>query len=201
MKNRRLMIIAFLLCASIIVGVGYANVTTQLWLNGSAKISREFAENVFDAAVHWESVEVVGGSEKVSASLDNADDTITIVADKLDLVGEEITVKCVLKNNSPTSTATVEIPQRTMQGDGDDYIEITRTDIHKRDGQTEAEISNSGTSSETATFTLEPGDTVEVLITFELIREFIPSDTLVSIESSFHLIYNVTGVPLEDSNP
>lgn len=50
MKNRRLVLVAFLLCASILVGVGYAAVITSLNIDGKASFTfgevHEYAEEI-----------------------------------------------------------------------------------------------------------------------------------------------------------
>ena len=71
MKNRRNTIVAFLLCACLIVGIGYAALTTDLFLNGKAAIDKALAEEVFDSYIVWESVDITAdgsATDKASAS-------------------------------------------------------------------------------------------------------------------------------------
>lgn len=193
MKNRRNIIVAFLLCACLIVGIGYASLTTQLYLKGSAKIDKTLAESVFDAAIIWESVEVVssttGSTTKVKASIDDTKDIVTITADGLDTKKEVITVTAIMKNTSEDTVATVTIPVTTLDGDAKNYINVVR---YNYDAQGH-EVSK-GTITETGTFNLGTGETAKVVITFELIEEFVPRDDLTTVESVFDLTYNVVAV-------
>jgi uncharacterized protein with beta-barrel porin domain len=194
MKNRRNIIVAFLLCACLIVGVGYANLTTNLMLKGNAKIDSTLAENVFDAAIIWSGAEVVssttGATEKVEATIDASNDTITIVADGLDTKGEIITVTCTMKNKSTDTDATVVIPQTTLNGDASPYISVIRTNYN-----VEGTVVNPGDTIE-----LGKGESANIVITFELIQEFVPTDTLTTVESRFDLTFLVTAV-VPSTNP
>ena len=76
MKNRRSVIIAFLLCASILVGVGYATVTDVLDITGSVDVTKEGAQEAFNHDVYFaESVTVgptvVNGTSKDGAASGN----------------------------------------------------------------------------------------------------------------------------------
>lgn len=63
MKNRKLAIVAFLLCATMLVGLGYAAVTNVLDIQGSASVSAEVAEKEFNEDIYFAGV--VKGTELV----------------------------------------------------------------------------------------------------------------------------------------
>ena len=54
MKNRRLTITAFLLCAILVLGVGFAALADRLDINGTVEISGTQAESTFDGDVHFD---------------------------------------------------------------------------------------------------------------------------------------------------
>jgi hypothetical protein len=80
MKNRRTIVMAFLLCACLIVGMGYAAVTDVLTIGGTATISYENAAEDFNADVYFveatdTKVYGVSGNTKVEIG------TVTVTAD------------------------------------------------------------------------------------------------------------------------
>ena len=60
MKNRKTIIVAFMLVACMIVGVGYALVVNTMDIGGTASVSREEAEKAFNQDIYFSGV-VVGG--------------------------------------------------------------------------------------------------------------------------------------------
>ena len=58
MKNRKSIIIAFLLVACMIIGVGYATVTDNFVIEGHATISQKGAEDAFNEDVRFEGIVV-----------------------------------------------------------------------------------------------------------------------------------------------
>ena len=53
MKNRKFIVVAFMLTACMIVGVGYAALTDTLNIGGDAEVSQAGAENTFDGDVYF----------------------------------------------------------------------------------------------------------------------------------------------------
>ncbi|MBR2849805.1 MAG: hypothetical protein IKB84_02070 [Clostridia bacterium] len=53
MKNRRNIVIAFMLCAVMLLGVGYAAVSDALDINGTAEINAGNVQSAFDANVYF----------------------------------------------------------------------------------------------------------------------------------------------------
>lgn len=85
MKNRRTIVMAFLLCACLIVGMGYAAVTTDLHMHGDANISADAASTDFDADIQYGVVSdvvncaaVVGTQNATSGDLSLTNDLVTV---------------------------------------------------------------------------------------------------------------------------
>ena len=72
MKNRRNIIIAFLLCASLIVGVGYAAVADVLDVDGTAELGLA-AERDFDTNIEFTAAEVFSAGDTASITQTNKD--------------------------------------------------------------------------------------------------------------------------------
>ena len=195
MKNRRNLIVAFLLCACLIVGIGYAALTTNLYLNGSSIINGALAEEKFDTDIVWKSVES-SNTAKVKAELDSTKDTITITADGLNDLTETITVTCVMVNNSTDTNAWVTVPAYVTAGDATPYIKVTRTQTGVDDEGAPVTITSaSGDLATEKAFYLEAnGGTATVEITFQLIKSFVPTDTLVEVKNEFKLTFNVEAI-------
>jgi len=54
MKNRRRIIVAFMLCAVMLLGIGYATLTDVLDITGSADVNKAAAENSFNKDIHFD---------------------------------------------------------------------------------------------------------------------------------------------------
>jgi cytochrome c oxidase assembly protein Cox11 len=175
MKNRRNIIVAFLLCACLIVGVGYANLTTNLILNGSASLSKEYMEDLFDSQIKW--VSAKSASNKVTAEISEDGNTITLKAEALTTPGEVIDVVCKMKNASPDLTVNVIEPTFSLveAAAGDkEYFEVNVSPIDKT--------------------VLAPNEEGTVTVSFKLKKPFIPTEGKELVKVSFNLTYNVEAV-------
>ena len=76
MKNRKTVVVAFLLIAVMLLGVGYAAVTNVLDVTGSIKVTKEDAEKEFNEDIFFAGV--VKGTELVNAVV--ADDNLGYTA-------------------------------------------------------------------------------------------------------------------------
>ena len=107
MKNRRSAIVAFLICACLIVGVGFAAITSNL------KVDNYVSLGVNDAAfdVHFESATATADngtlntdySAKVGADNDMLVD-VNIKAGVLKVNGDKVTITALIHNNSAAGT-------------------------------------------------------------------------------------------------
>ena len=95
MKNRRNVIIAFLLCASLVVGVGYAALTDTLRIDGTANVKHENANNVFDGEVLFDTT-VTHGKNQIDTIEYGTDGDIAKASNKL---ANEISVWAVDGDN------------------------------------------------------------------------------------------------------
>ena len=102
MKNRRNMIVAFLLCACLIVGVGYAALTDTLDVIGDTVLSFEAAKDEINEDVYFvETLDVDNCGAVVSIS-DNDKIAVTVTDDnsKMAVKGDTASFKAVVANDS-----------------------------------------------------------------------------------------------------
>lgn len=99
MKNRRNIIVAFLLCACLIVGVGYAALTDTLMINGNVTVKHENANNVFDGCVIFDNT-ITNGDNQIDTIEYSADaDTATVSVNSLTVEGSKATFTLKIINN------------------------------------------------------------------------------------------------------
>ena len=107
MKNRKTVIVAFLLVAALILSVGYAALSDSLTIIGNAHIDIAQAENNYDAKVRFTAAEVVANTGGTGSADDvvsfNADDA-TFTANSLAEKGESVTFKFTITSDSNVET-------------------------------------------------------------------------------------------------
>ena len=104
MKNRRNIIVAFLLCACLIVGVGFAELNDDLVITGSATISNTEADEAFEADIYF----TAASNNGVAANTANVDANDNDKA--------TFTATAFTEGNADTATFTF-----TVMNDNEDY--------------------------------------------------------------------------------
>lgn len=103
MKNRKTVVVAFLLVAAMLLGIGYANLTTTLTIIGNAHVDIAQAEVNFDNKVYFSearlgvSTGTGGTADEISAN--NTDDA-TYVVNTLATKGEKSEFIFTIQNDS-----------------------------------------------------------------------------------------------------
>lgn len=102
MKNRKSVIVAFLLVATLLLGVGYAALTDELTINGTAKVDATKAEEVWEAKVYFSASEVTSstGSGTTADTVSHTADAATFAVNKLALKDEKVVFTYTIKNDS-----------------------------------------------------------------------------------------------------
>lgn len=98
MKNRKFIVVAFMLVACMIVGVGYAVLTDTLNLEGDAEVSHTNAENAFDGDVYFSAVSTGDGytAEILQTNPDKGNFTVT----GLEGINDTVTITFTIMNDS-----------------------------------------------------------------------------------------------------
>ena len=73
MKKRRSVVIAFLLIAALVMGIGYAALTDVLDITGSADINQSAAEDAFDEDIYFTTAVANQEGNTASVNADNND--------------------------------------------------------------------------------------------------------------------------------
>ena len=178
MKNRRNVLLAFLLCACLIVGIGYASLSTELFLTGDASISDTYMKELFDSKITWTSANS-SNTDKVTAVITENGDKVVINASGLTTVGETIIIECEMTNasedlNVKVTPAVLGITEHNP-GDGEYF------DIQVSDPSVE---------------TLTPNGSSTVIVTIKLLKSFVPDENSTQdfVQADFAITYTVTTV-------
>ena len=114
MKNRKKALVAFVLCSAMLMGVGYAALTTVLTLDGTAYIKTDAAQDEFAGDVILKSV--AAASPLDTASIDAGSDNMVATFDvnSLGLAGDTAVFTVVVESQSQFA-ATMGIKSVTVE--------------------------------------------------------------------------------------
>ena len=151
MKNRRLVLVAFLLCASILVGVGYASFVGNLTVNGTMAYNPE--NSTVDGSVMFSAVQ---SAENCSVNIGETGDTAT-----MDVTFTNADAVVVEGKKICTATAVLVI---TNEGATDVVLTIP-TDFHNTNEFFTVSAMWNGLTSESDTMSLAAGKSITVSFT------------------------------------
>ncbi len=105
MKNRKTVIVAFLLVAVMLLGVGYATLTDTLTIIGNAHIDLDATNKIFDENVYFSDAKPVsstgsGYTDDVASTSGTKSDDATFTVNKLATVGEKSVFSFTITNDS-----------------------------------------------------------------------------------------------------
>ena len=127
MKNRKIVVVAFLLIAVLLLGVGYAALTDTLTIIGNAHIDVDTANKTFDERIYFSAAEATSttgtGTTADTASF-TADDA-TYTANKLAVKGEQSVFTFTITN---VSNVDAEITVNTKKLSGDNNPSNSNTE-------------------------------------------------------------------------
>jgi len=102
MKNRKTVVVAFLLVAVMLLGVGYAALTDTLTIIGNAHIDLDTANITFDEKIYFSNAEATSstGTGAVADVASYTADDATFTANKLATVGQQSVFTFTITNDS-----------------------------------------------------------------------------------------------------
>ena len=102
MKNRRLTIVAFLLCACLVVGFGYAALADDLDITGDTSLTVNAANDELNSDVYFTEVSDVENCGAVVSLSDNDKIAVTVTDDNstMALAGDKASFKATIANDS-----------------------------------------------------------------------------------------------------
>lgn len=144
MKNRKIVIVAFLLIATLLLGIGYAALTDTLTIIGNAHIDLDTANKTFDERVYFSAAEATSttGTGSTADVASFSPDDATFTANKLAIVGEKSVFTFTITNDSNVE---VDISVNATKQSGD------------------ANPSNSNTEKFTVEYSYPDGQTIAAL--------------------------------------
>lgn len=100
-KNRRTIIVAFVLIACMLISVGYAAINTELFAKGSVSLSADAATEEVDTDVYFTNVE----STNCNSNIDATDNDIIIIRitdtnSTMAVEGDTATITATIKNDA-----------------------------------------------------------------------------------------------------
>ena len=119
MKNRKIVVVAFLVVAVMLLGVGYAALTDMLTIIGNVHIDMNKANETFDTKIYFSGAEVKTGTGGTGSQADVASftaDDATFTANSLAVKGEKSTFVFTITNDSNVDA---EIVVNPTKGSGD----------------------------------------------------------------------------------
>ena len=161
MRNRRTVVVAFLLVAVLLLGVGYAAVTDVLDINGTADVNQSAAQDAFDEDIYFTGA--VANMDGDYASVDTNDsDLANFTVNSLNGQGDYATFTFTITN------------------DGD--LDAVVTPTLAQDGNTNAEYFRVTSDWNATAKTIAAGENATYTVTVELLKT--PTDT---IHGAFHI--------------
>ena len=150
MKNRKTVVVAFLLIATMLLGVGYAALTDVLDITGSADINQTAAEEAFNEDIHVTAAvpKEVGNTARVN---DDNNDKASFTANTLKGKGDKATFTFTITNA------------------GDVDANVTPT-LNATAGNTKPEYFSVTSDWDGATKLLEAGESLTYTVTVELLQ-------------------------------
>jgi len=171
MKNRKTVVVAFMLVAVLLMGVGYAALTDVLDITGSADINQSAAEEAFNEDVHFSAAVANETGNTASVNPDN-NDKASFTANTLKGKGDKATYTYTIVNDGDLSaTITPSISSNTNEA----YFKV----YSDWNGQAK---------------TLAAGGSVTYTVTIELLET--PTETI-----SGSCIIELTAVSVDNTNP
>ena len=176
MRNRKNVIVAFVLVAVMLMAVGYAALTTDLHITGNATITSDQAQDEFQGKIHFDEVNLAtdittnGTSGAANTLSKTGDKAMNLGVNSLGLDGETATFTFrVINESEHEATASIETikimgVELTPNGEGvytDEWISAKVTWV---DSALEASDGvNHGEAEFTITFTLLKSPTTQIV--------------------------------------
>ncbi|MBQ2805578.1 MAG: hypothetical protein IJF08_00860 [Clostridia bacterium] len=171
MKNRRIILIAFLLCSCMIVGLGYAAYSEVLDISGTAELDQD---ETHDGNVYFSSATPANNLDTASI-VENNPDKATFSINSISHVDQYATFTFTITNEND-EPYDVAVRAYTNNADADEYYSIT-CDI------------GGGEVGDTAV--LPAHGTLDVLVTVEM-TQLTPANTVVSATFLLELLVSET---------
>ena len=170
MKNRRTVVVAFLVAAVMLLGIGYAALTDTLTINGDLKSDPSASQNEFDGDIYFSATSIVQddtGNQAASQILEGRDDA-KIEAKHFSEEGQVVKVKFTITNDAENDFAAIITPNALTLTNGSEGTDHAHKPIFS------ATWSWNESAEDTASYTLQPGESKDLWVTITVIER--PTD-------------------------
>lgn len=124
MKNRKRVVVAFLLVAVMLLGVGYAALTDVLDVTGTADINQSAAEEAFNEDIHFSDAVANQTGNTASVNADN-NDKASFTAKTLKGKGDKVTFTFTIVNEGDVAATITPTLNATQGNTKPEYFSIT----------------------------------------------------------------------------
>lgn len=161
MKKRKIAIAAFLLCACMLIGVGFAAISRELYVVGTVNVANSTLDVFF---IDKNVPELPDSETNYCSEAKLVDQThVRMTTDVMNTKGQKAVAIFTIENQMPDKAVTIEHKAHTIAGGLDsNYFNITREFIRVSDGDTDVTIADGKVTS------LPAGKSVLLKITIEL---------------------------------
>ena len=172
MKNRRTVVVAFLLVAVLLLGVGYAALTDVLDITGTADVNQSILNEEFNKDIYFSAAVANQEGNTASVNADN-NDKASFTANSLKARGDQATFTFTIKNESA-------------------HVVTMTPSLHNTLGNTKPEYFSISSDWEGAAKTVAAGSSITYTVTVTLI-----ADPVDSISGSFLIELNAVAAGTE----
>ena len=123
MKNRK-GLIAFLVLAVMLLGVGYAALTDTLDITGSADVNQSAAEEAFNEDIYFSAAVANEAGNTASVNADN-NDKASFTAATLKGKGDKVTFTFTIKNDGDVAATVTPKLNATLGNTNPEYFSLT----------------------------------------------------------------------------
>ena len=124
MRNRKTIVVAFLLVAVMVLGVGYAALSDILDITGSADVNQSAAEEAFNEDIYFSAATANQDGNTASVNSDN-NDKASFTAKTLKGKGDKATFTFTIKNDGDVAATVTPKLNATLGNTNTEYFTIT----------------------------------------------------------------------------
>ena len=124
MKNRRNVVIAFMIVAVMLLGIGYAALSDTLDITGSADVNQSAAEEAFNEDVYFSAAVANEVGNTASVNADN-NDKASFTAATLKGKGDKVTFTFTIKNDGDVDAVVTPKLNASLGNTNPEYFSIT----------------------------------------------------------------------------
>ena len=124
MRNRKTVVVAFLLVAVMLLGTGYAQLTDTLDITGSADVNQSAAEEAFNEDIYFSAAVANETGNTASVNADN-NDKASFTANTLKGKDDKVTFTFTIKNDGDVDAEVTPKLNASLGNTNSEYFSVT----------------------------------------------------------------------------